>query len=176
MKRVGQIYRSEFNNRIRQGIESNESCFILSFSKLSSKTLSNLRKDLQKSGASMFVSKNSIAQNALEELKHEGLINRVSDQTAFVWTNADSSAVSKVLINFSKDLEHVKVKGGLLSGRVLLDTDVKRLSELPSREVLLSMLLGTLQAPASRLAGALNAKSRELLSILKQYSEKKGGN
>ncbi|MGE0269021.1 MAG: 50S ribosomal protein L10 [Candidatus Omnitrophota bacterium] len=176
MKRVGQIYRAEFNNRIRKGIEDNQSIFILSFSNLSSITLSNLRKNLQKSGASMFVSKNSIAQNALKELKFDGLVNRVAKQTAFVWSNSDSAAVSKILIDFSKDLDHVDVKGGLLDGRVLIDTDVKRLSELPPREVLLAMLLGTIQAPVSQLIGALNAKSRELLSILKQYSEKKGGN
>jgi large subunit ribosomal protein L10 len=176
MKRVGQIYRSEFNNRIKDGIENNESIFILSFSNLSSKTLSTLRKSLQKSGASMFVSKNSIAQNALKELKYDPLVDRVSKQTAFIWSNADSAAVSKVLIDFSKDLEHVSVRGGLLDGRILVDSDVKRLSELPSREVLLATLLGTIQAPVSRLMGALNAKSRELLSILKQYSEKKGGN
>ena len=81
-----------------------------------------------------------------------------------------------MIMEFSKDLDNVNVQGGVLDGRTLNEGDVKRLSDLPPREVLLSTLLGTIQAPLTRLAGALNAKSRDLLSILKQYSEKKGGN
>ncbi len=176
MKRVGQIYREQINSKIVTGIEENESVFVMSFSGLSGTKLSILRQELQKAGASMFVSKNTIAAHALKEMKHESLAGRVTSQTAFVWSNADSAAVSKILMEFSKDLDNVDVQGGVLDGRTLEQADVKRLSDLPPREVLLSTLLGTIQAPLTRLAGALNAKSRDLLSILKQYSEKKGGN
>ena len=124
----------------------------------------------------MYVSKNSIAQKALKELKQDKLAERVVGQTAFIWSNADSVAVSKVLIKFIKDRERVTVPAGIFEGKILEQEDIKRLSELPSREVLLSMLLSTIQAPLTRLAGALNAKTREVLSILKQLSEKKGGN
>ena len=70
----------------------------------------------------------------------------------------------------------VCIAGGLLEGKELNKNDVKKLSDLPSREVLLSMLLSTIQSPLTRLAGALNAKTRDLISVLKQLSEKKGGN
>ncbi|MCB9720678.1 MAG: 50S ribosomal protein L10 [Candidatus Omnitrophica bacterium] len=176
MKRVGQVYREQINSKIVEGIEQNEGVFVMSFSGLNGAKLSGLRQQLQKAGASMFVSKNSIAAYALKELKHDTLADRVASQTAFVWTNADSAAVSKVLMEFSKDLDNVDIRGGVLDGRTLAQADVQRLSDLPPREVLLSTLLGTIQAPLTRLAGALNAKSRDLLSILKQYSEKKGGN
>ena len=83
--------------------------------------------------------------------------------------------MSKILVDFVKGTEDFIVQGGLLQGRVLEKNDVTRLSELPSRDVLLSMLLSSLQAPLTRLAGALNAKTRELVSVLKQLSEKKGG-
>lgn len=176
MTTVGQLYRTEFNNRIKDAIESNESIFLLSFSELSGLAISDLRKELQKAGASMFVSKNSVAAKALEEMDHAPMVKMLERQTAFIWSNEDSAAISKILVEFSKEKENVNVQGGLLDGRILQDSDVKVLSDLPSREVLLSTLLGTIQAPLTRLAGALNAKSRDLLSILKQYSEKKGGN
>lgn len=176
MKRVGQIYREQINSRIVEGIEQNESVFVMSFSGLDGSKLNGLRQELQKAGANMFVSKNTIASIVLKELKHESLAERVSSQTAFVWSNADSAAVSKVLMEFSKELDDVDIQGGVLDGQTLDQADVKRLSDLPPREVLLSTLLGTIQAPLTRFAGALNAKSRDLLSILKQYSEKKGGN
>jgi large subunit ribosomal protein L10 len=80
------------------------------------------------------------------------------------------------LVDFVKGFEGVIVQGGLLQGRILEQEDVKRLSELPTREILLAKLLSVIQSPLNRLAMALNAKTRELLSILKQLSEKKGGN
>ena len=75
-----------------------------------------------------------------------------------------------------KDFETVIVQGGLLQGKLIEQADIKKLSELPSRDVLLSMLLSAIQSPLTRLAGALNAKTRDLVSVLKQLSEKKGGN
>ena len=175
-KRVGQIYREKIGADLQNGIKGSSNVFLISYSKLSSMQLSEFRKDLEKAGASAYVLKNRIAQLTLRDLGHEKLAERVSDQTAFVWSNEDSVTISKILMNFAKDLEEVKVKGGILDDRLLEAADVQRLSDLPSKQTLQAMLLGTLQAPLVRLAGALNAKSRELLSILKQYGDQKGGN
>jgi len=176
MKKVGQLLRQTLVDDIKEGISNNGSAFLLSYSNISGIKISDLRKTLKKAGASMYVTKNSIAKVALKDLDFGGLTSSVSAQTALIWSNSDSSEISKILVNFAKDIETVSVQGGLLEGRILTKADVTRLSDLPSREVLLSMLLATIQSPLTRLAGALNAKTRELLSILKQLSEKKGGN
>lgn len=123
----------------------------------------------------MHVSKSRIAKLVFTELEHGSLAEQVSDQTALIWGNSDSVEISKVLMDFVKDCETAKVKGGLLDGRVLRDTDVKRLSDLPAKQVLQAMLLSTIQAPVTRILGVMNAKSRDLLSILKQLSEQKEG-
>ncbi|MCR4338174.1 MAG: 50S ribosomal protein L10, partial [Candidatus Omnitrophica bacterium] len=138
--------------------------------------IDDLRKKMRGVGARVYVSKNRIAQIALKDVKQEALAEHVENQTAFIWSNGDSVAISKALLDFVKGRENVLVKGGVLSGSLLQKEDVKRLSDLPSREVLLAQLLSTILSPLTRLAGAMNAKSQELLSILKQLSEKKGGN
>jgi len=176
MKRVGQMFREQLTSNIKTGIDGSSSVFLLSYSNLSGAQINELRKNLKQAGADVFVSKNSVARIALKDLKHEGLAEHITEQTAFVWGNTDSVEISKVLMHFSKDLKQFSVQGGLLEGRMIEKQDVLKLSELPSREVLLAQLLSTIQAPISRLMGAMNAKSRDLLSILKQYSEQKGGN
>lgn len=176
MKKVGQLYRESLVEQIRNGVTKNDHMFLLSYSRLSGVRMNDLRKSLRQAGAHVSVMKNSIARLALKELKHDRLAGQVSDQTAFVWGGMDSAEVSKILIKFVKDAENIVVQGGLLQGSILEKGDVKTLSDLPSREILLTMLLGAIQSPLTRLAGALNAKTRELLSILKQLSEKKGGN
>jgi large subunit ribosomal protein L10 len=112
-----------------------------------------------------------VARIALKEAKQEGLAGSIEGQMALILSNADASEVSKVLVNFAKSYEGFVVRGGVLDGAFLTEAEVKTLSDLPSREVLLAKLLGTMSAPLSRFAGALNGKTRDLLSILKQKSD-----
>lgn len=175
MKKVGQEFRERLVNRVKAGLDENPNVFLLSYSQVSSLKISDLRKQLASSGAGVYVSKNSIAQIALKDFDKEDLAKQVTGQTAFIWSREDAASIAKILVDFAKECENVKIQGGLLEGKILNEADVKVLSELPSRDVLLSMLLSTIQAPVSRLMGAFNSKTRDVLSILKQLSEKKGG-
>lgn len=176
MKRVGQIFRQKLVQGIEESLDQNKSVFLISYSQIPSIHLSEFRKSLRKAGADVYVSRNKIAQIALKNAGHDAFSEKVTGQMAFIWSNTDAVEVAKVLMKFVKNYENVKVQGGLLEGKILNGGDVEKLSELPSRDVLLAMLLSTIQAPLTRFAGALNAKTRELVSILKQLSEKKGGN
>ena len=176
MTTVGQLYRQTLVNRIKNSLDKNSNVFVISYSKLSGPQVNDLRKNLKKIGADVFVAKNALARIALKDLKHDSLADRVSGQMAFVYSSADSVEVSKLLIKFTKDFESLKLQGGLLDGRILEQADIKTLSDLPPKEVLLATLFATIQSPLTRLASALNAKTYDLLSLLKQISEKKGGN
>jgi len=176
MKKVGQLFREGLVNQIKNGIDKNSNIFLLSYSNLSGIKISGFRKNLEKIDANVFVSKNKIAQVALKELKQDKLAERISEQTAFVWSNNDAVEIAKLIVKFEQEAKTVKFSGGIVEGREIAPSDLKKLSDLPSREVLLSMLFAAIQSPLTRLAGALNAKTNDLLSILKQLSEKKGGN
>ena len=175
MTKVGQLYRQKLVNRIKDSLDKNSNVFVLNYSHLSGAQANDLRKGLKKIGADVFVTKNALARIALKDLKHDVLADKISGQTAFIWSSADSSEVSKLLVKFTKTSEFLKLQGGILDGQIIKSSDIQTLSDLPSREVLLSMLLSTIQSPLTRLASALNAKTYDLLSILKQISEKRGG-
>ncbi len=175
MTKVGTIYREGLAKHIKSSVTSRSSTFVINYSGVSGPQMNTLRKEMKKKGAKVFVSRKSISGIALKELKFDQLADSLNGQTAFIWADSDSSEVSKALVNFAKECKGVSIVGGVLQGAVLHKDDVQVLSDLPSREVLISQLLGVLQAPLSRLAGALNAKTQELLSILSQLSEKKGG-
>ena len=173
--KVGQIYKKQLVSTIKTGVDSKANTFLISYSGISSAKMNILRKDLCRKSAKMRVTKSNIAHLALKDLKLEDLSRNIQDQVALVHTDSDAAEISKILVKFSKDCQGFAVQGGLLKGAFLDKKDVVRLSDLPSREVLLSKLLSLMQSPATKLAYILNAKSRDLLSILKQYSEKKGG-
>ena len=176
MGKVGRIYREKLVESVKDGLKQNSNVFMFSYSAVSASQMNDLRKDLKRVGAAMYVSKNRIAQVALKDCQQDVLAGRVQAQTAFVWSNADCVAVSKAVMTFLEKCEAASVQGGVLDGAFLDKSDVKRLSDLPSRDVLLSQLLSVIVSPLTQLASVLNGKTRELLSILKQLSEKKGGN
>lgn len=176
MIKVGKLFRESMVNRVKEGVEKRSSTFLLSYTGVSGPQMNTLRKGLKQVGADFYVSKKSIAQIVLKDLKFDKLAESVGGQTAFVWTDTDSAEVSKALIKFTKECSGILIQGGLLQGHLLEKRDIERLSDLPPRPVLISQLLGTIQSPLTRLAGVLNGKTRDLLSLLHQLSEKKGGN
>jgi large subunit ribosomal protein L10 len=174
MMKVGTIYRQKMAESVKTGVSKKSSTFVVSYRGISSAKMNILRKDLRRKKAEVLVSKTSVARIALKEAKYEDLAASIKGQMALISSNADASEVSKVLVKFAKDQEGFIVCGGILDGAFLTVDQVKTLSDLPSREVLLAKLLGIMSAPVTRFAGALNAKTRDLMSILKQKSEKGG--
>ncbi|MNH23543.1 50S ribosomal protein L10 [compost metagenome] len=77
--------------------------------------------------------------------------------TAIAFTTDDAIAPAKILNDFAKKNDALKLKGGVVEGRVVGVDQIKALAELPSREGLLSMLLSVLQAPVRNLALAVKA-------------------
>jgi len=172
--KVGTLYRQRMASSVQEGVSKKSSTFVVSYRGISSAKMNILRKDLKRKKAQVLVSKTSVARIALKQAKFEDLAARIEGQMALILSNADASEVSKVLVKFARDYEGFIVRGGVLDGAFLTEEQVKTLSDLPSREVLLAKLLGTMNAPLTRFAGALNAKTREMISILKQKSEKGG--
>ena len=175
MKRIGTLYREGIARHIKEGVEKEGNVFLISYSRVSSLQMDSLRKSLKKVGAHLYVANNNISRRTLKDLKFDNLAEQIDGQTAFIWGEIDSAEVSKTLTKFAKELEGLKLKGGLLDGKVLAAADIKRLSDLPSREVLLTMLLGAIQSPLHGLLNVCSGKQRELLNVLNQLSEQKGG-
>ena len=173
--KVGQIYRKRISDAVTDGVTKKSNTFVVTWRAISSAKMDSLRKDLKRKKADVLVSKTSIARLAVKNSNYENLSKRINGQMALVLSDTDASEVSKILVKFAKDCEGFVVEGGLLNGAELDSTQVHTLASLPSREVLLAKFIGTLQAPVTRFASALNAKSRDFVSILKQKSEK-GGN
>ena len=133
-----------------------------------------IRRSLEKSGGTDFqVVKNTLARLALTGTPSEGLLPLMSGPNAVMFGYDDPVAPTKVLVEAAKDVKAIEVKGGLLNGRIMSAEGVVALSKLPSREQLLAMLLGTLQAPASNFVNLLAQIPRGLLNVLTAIKEQK---
>jgi len=82
-------------------------------------------------------------------------------------------SVSKVLVDFSKEHTKLKIKAGLLGKKILTPVEIKSLAGLPSREVLIAKLLGTMNAPITNFVGVLAAVPRSLVYVLEAVRKQK---
>ncbi len=173
--KVGRLYREKIVKTIQNGVESKENAFVVNYRNIPSSDVSSLRKTLQQKKAKMYLSRGTLAKIALKGSALAPVTDALEGHTAFVWSDADAAEISKILVKFAEKNEAFVVRGGLISGSFLPKEDVKRLSDLPSKEALLAKIVGALQAPTSRIARTFTGKQTELILLLKQISEKKGG-
>jgi large subunit ribosomal protein L10 len=123
---------------------------------LSVKELEQLRVKLREAGAELTVYKNSLTEIAMRELALPSMTEYLSGPTAFVFGGEDPVAPAKVLTQFAKEHKALELKGGLVENQVVDAESVKAIATLPSREELISKLLGTMLNPIVGFARVLN--------------------
>ncbi|GAA3411976.1 50S ribosomal protein L10 [Paenibacillus hodogayensis] len=120
-----------------------------------------LRKRLREAGIDFQVLKNTLVRRATAEAELTELDSVLTGPTAVAFSKDDVIAAAKILSEFAKKNDALKVKGGIVEGRVVGVDQIKALADLPSREGLLSMLLSVLQAPIRNFALAVKAVSEK---------------
>jgi len=111
---------------------------------------------------------------AAERVGFEGLTPYLEGQTAIAF-GTDPVAPAKVLYEFIREFKKMEIKGALLDGNVIDATGVKRLAELPSREVLLARVLGGMQAPLYGFASVLQGTLRSFVYALEAVRKQRAG-
>jgi large subunit ribosomal protein L10 len=117
----------------------------------------DLRTKLRGGGIEMVVVKNTLARRAAKAAGYEPLNAELVGPIAMLFAVDDVSAPARILNDYIRANRKMVIKGGLLEGQVIKADAVTELADLPSREVLLSRLLGAMQAPLGNLASVLQA-------------------
>jgi large subunit ribosomal protein L10 len=131
-----------------------------------------LRNRLAPAGAEVRVVKNSFLKRAMADSGMPDVADKLTGQTAIVLGENDVAPVAKILKLFAAEFKIATLKIGVVDKAVLSTADVEALAELPSREILLSQLLGLLLAPATRLVRVLNEPASAFARLLKAKGEK----
>ena len=130
-----------------------------------------LRNELRAAGVKFAVRKNTLTEKALEALGIDGAEDYLKGPTAIATSDSYTSA-AKVLCKFEAKHEEIKVKGGIVEGKVITPEEVKELAKMPSKEELIARVLGGFNAPISGLVNVLNGNIRGLVIALNAIAEK----
>jgi large subunit ribosomal protein L10 len=135
-----------------------------------------LRNELRKAAVEYKVVKNTLLDLASRDTDKESLQPHFTGPTAVALSYDDPVAAAKVLSRFAKEQQATfKLKAGVLTGKAITVPDIQALADLPSREVLLAKLLGTIQAPVSNFVGVLAAVPGSFVRALDAIKNQKEG-
>jgi large subunit ribosomal protein L10 len=121
-----------------------------------------LRRAVQAAGGKYQVVKNTLAERAGAGTPTENLLKNLTGTNSIAYSANDPVALAKALTKVAKEVPAFQFKAGLVEGRVISIAEIQQLASLPSKEELLSKVMFLLNAPAQRIAMALNALPRNL--------------
>jgi large subunit ribosomal protein L10 len=153
-------------------INKSEGMILIEYRGLNMKGMGPLRGRLREASGELHVVKNTLAQRALESAGRKAPAELFTRTTAIGFAFSDVAGVAKALTTYAKENEFVKVKGALLGGQVLTTKEVQALADLPPLPVVRAQLLGLFSTPATRLAGVVAGGVRQVVNVVKAYSEK----
>ena len=141
---------------IAEDIKDAQSVVLVDYRGLTVAQDTELRKQLREAGVIYKVCKNTMMKRAFEGTEFAGLEEYLEGPSALVVSKDDATAPARIICKFAKTAEALEVKAGVVEGNVYDAAGINELSKVPSREELLSKLLGSLQSPITNLARVLN--------------------
>jgi large subunit ribosomal protein L10 len=142
---------------IKEKLQKADSFVIIGYQGMTVSQDTELRNEFRKSGVNYHVYKNRLMKIALNELGYKEYDDVLNGDTAIAFASEDVSAPAKIAFGKAKSMEKLVVKCGSLNGKYLDEENCKRLAALPSREGLISQILGLLQAPVASFARTVAA-------------------
>ncbi|HET8655375.1 MAG TPA: 50S ribosomal protein L10 [Longimicrobiaceae bacterium] len=143
---------------LQQKLDGASAFYLTDFTGMSVKQVTEFRSRLRKQGVEYVVVKNTLAQRAVSAIELPDIAGFFTGPTGLVIGQADAVTAAKVLTEFAREFDNKPaVKLGVVERKQVGPEQVKRLAELPPKEVLLAQLAGGLQAPMARLAGDMQS-------------------
>ena len=142
---------------IKEKLEKANSVVLSQYQGLTVEEDTVLRKNLREAGVEYKVYKNTLVILAAKELGLEGIVEYLEGPVAIAFGYEDVTVAARVLNDFAKDHKKLELKAGIVEGEIY-DTDkIKQLATIPSKEVLIAKLLGSIKSPISSFARVINA-------------------
>lgn len=146
--------------------------FITDYQGLNVADMTELRKELRDNKVTYLVAKNSLIMLAAKEAGVSGFDEQLEGPTAIAFALDDPAAAAKILHESFKKRELPRMKAFVVEGEVHSADDIKRLADLPSREVLLSQVVAAVESPFTELVGSIDGFFRELVGSIDALAEK----
>ena len=159
----------------REALAKSQGTVLADYRGLTVQQMGQLRERLAKGGVTLRVVKNTLIKRAADEVGIEGLDPYLTGPTAVAFSPEDPVAAAKLLSQAQREFRKMEIKAGVLDKSAISAQGVKELADLPSKDVLLGKVVGTLNAPIQQFVWVLNAPLTNLARALDQIRQKREG-
>lgn len=160
-------------NELTEKFNKAQTAVLVDYRGLNVEEITEFRAIARKMNVDYKIYKNTMMRFAVKETGYEDLLDQLVGPSAIAFGYDDPVATAKIITEFAKKHKAMKIKAGMVDGKVLDRQGVMDLAELPSREVLIARVLGGLNAPISGLVNVLQGNIRGLVVALNQIKEQK---
>jgi len=141
---------------ISEGIKNAQSVVLVDYRGLTVEQDTELRKQLRAAGVTYKVYKNTMMNFAFKGTDFEGLAPYLNGPSAMAYSATDATAPARVIAEFAKKAKALEIKAGVVEGNVYDAKGMEAIASIPSRDVLISRLLGSMQSPMANFARVIN--------------------
>ncbi len=141
---------------ISAGIKDAQSVVLVDYRGLTVEEDTELRKQLREAGVTYKVYKNTMMNFAFKGTDFEGLAPYLNGPSAMAYSATDATAPARVIAEFAKKAKALEIKAGVVEGNVYDAKGMEAIASIPSRDVLISRLLGSMQSPMANFARVIN--------------------
>ena len=155
-----QTYKIDEVKRVKERLQNAKSIVLIDYKGINIEEVDELRNRMRNAKVDYFISKNTFIKLALNDLGISELDSQLVGSTAIATTTLDEVAPARELAKFRKEIMEDKdfpnFKIGLVDGKIMEASELEQLAKLPSKEVLISMILQGFNAPVTGFVGILN--------------------
>ena len=168
--------KTEIINDLTQKFQNSSGIYFTRYTGMDVAKVTELRRKFKENEVSYYVSKNTLTKIAANNAGYEDKLNDLlNGQIGIAYVSGDATAPARVIRNFKKENKDatLKVIGLVFEGNIFSAEKYKELANLPSRDELLAMFVGTINQPMSKLVGTLNGVLSKLMGVLNSLKENK---
>ncbi|HYW21458.1 MAG TPA: 50S ribosomal protein L10 [Nodularia sp. (in: cyanobacteria)] len=158
---------------LKESLSESTLALVIDYQGLTVAQITDLRQKLRPSGAVCKVTKNTLMGIAIDgDENWQPLSELLQGASAFLLVKEDFSSAIKAYQEFQKVTKKTELRGGVMEGRLLKETDVKALGDLPSKEELMAQIAGAINALATKVAVGINEVPSSLARALQAVADK----
>ncbi len=165
--------KKEIVQLLNTRLSETEIAILVDYKGLDVASMTQLRSDLRKEGIKFKVVKNTLLKMASKNTDSVLMKDYFSGPNAIVTCADDPVSPARILVKFAEGNDKLKIKAGTMNGRILSIDEIKALAKLPTREILLSQLLSTMNGVSTAMVRVLAEVPRSFLNVLNAIEEQK---
>jgi len=163
--------KQEFVTNFKSVLSNSNFVLVTHYKGLTVSEISSLREKFKENNANFKVTKNSLAKRAVENTDYNNLQQFFSGPTAIAYSD-DPVSTAKVVYDFSKENDNLKIIAAAMGSKELNIDDVKKLASLPSMENIRAKIVSLISSPLSNIVSIVSEPSSKLVRLLNAKNEK----